>query len=73
MFVYVGVVLLKDFSQIFCNDDFPIQWQKEYLYLLTKFELAVQLDYEHILIPSLLPKTLPKYLNPEIPQEVVCF
>ena len=71
--IYIGVVLLKDFSQIFHSDDLPIQWQKEYLYLLTKFDLAVQLDHERLLIPSLLPINLPKSQNPDIPKEVVCF
>ena len=67
----VGVVLLKDFSKLLNCDGFPIQWQKEYIHLLAKFELAIQLDHERILIPSLLPKTLPNYQNPDIPKEVV--
>jgi len=63
--------MLKNLSQIFRSKEFPIRWQKEYLHLLTRFEVAIQLDKESILIPSFLPEkppTLPKMM---IPPDVV--
>ena len=64
--------MLKDLSQIFKSREFPNRWQKEYLHLLTRFEVAIQLDHESILIPSFLPEEPPTLPVTMYPDEVVC-
>ena len=71
MYWYVGIMLLKDLSQIFKSKEFPNRWQKEYLHLLTRFEVAIQLDCESILIPSFLPEKPPILPKTVYPEEVV--
>ena len=64
--------MLKDMSQIFRSKEFPNRWQKEYLHLLTQFEVAIQLNHESILIPSFLPEKPPTLPVTMYPEEVVC-
>ena len=64
-------MMLKDLSQIFKSKEFPNQWQREYLHLLTRFEVAIQLDHESILIPSFLPEKPPTLAETVYPAEVV--
>ena len=72
MFLLIGIMMLKDLSQIFRSKEFPSRWQKEYLHLLTRFEVAIQLDHESILIPSFLPEKPPTLPVTMYPEEVVC-
>ena len=37
------------------QDEFPMKWKKEYIRLMTMFEVVVEIDQEQILIPSHLP------------------
>ena len=71
MCVFLGIMLLKDLSQIFKSKEFPNRWQREYLHLLTRFEVAIQLDRESILIPSFLPEKPPILPKTVYPEEVV--
>ena len=63
--------MLKDLSQIFRSKEFPNRWQKEYIHLLTRFEVAIQLDHESMLIPSFLPENPPTLPVTMYPDEVV--
>ena len=53
-----------DFSLIFQEEEFPISWKKEYIRLLTTFEVAVELGENELLIPSVLPE-----MRPILPQD----
>ena len=68
----LGIMMLEDLSQIFMSKEFPNQWLKEYLHLLTRFEVAIQLDHKSILIPSFLPEKPPTLPVTMYPKEVVC-
>lgn len=59
---------IRDFALVFNDDDFPIRWQREYLRLLTTFEVAVEFKTGRLLIPSHLPiekPTLPQCIPPD--------
>jgi hypothetical protein len=46
----------SDLSQLFRSDRFPSKFIHEYIDLLNKFEVALPLITEHLLVPSLLPE-----------------
>jgi hypothetical protein len=60
-----GVMKLRDMYQLYRNSDKIGQY---ILSLLNKFEVALQFDSEHLLLPSLLPTDL--NLMPENMREV---
>ena len=77
---------IKDFTLLFNNKDFPIKWQKEYLRLLTTFEVihknrsstlimtfqvAVEFKKGKLLIPSHLPETKPTLSHCYPPENTV--
>ena len=46
----------SDLSQLFRSERFPSKFTHEYIDLLNKFEVALPLVTEHLLVPSLLPE-----------------
>ena len=62
---------IADFYQIFNDDEFPIQWQKEYIRLLTMFEVAVELGNGELLIPSALHPDKPNLPQTMLPDDLV--
>ena len=45
-----------DLDRVFqYQDEFPMHWKKEYIRLMTMFEVIVEIDADQILIPSHLP------------------
>lgn len=60
-----GIIKLRDMYQLYNDSDRIGQY---ILNLLNKFEVALQFDTEHLLLPSLLPTD--KNLSPENMREV---
>ncbi len=63
-----GIMQIRDLRHIFNDTEFPIRWQKQYIRLLTTFEVAVELGGGELLIPSTLPiasPILPQSMYPE--------
>ena len=54
-FLFSGVMKLSDLSQIFRSEKFPANLMKQYINLLSKFEVALPWSAEFLLVPSLLP------------------
>ena len=46
---------LSDLSHIFRSENFPANLNKQYINLLSKFEVALPWSSEYLLVPSLLP------------------
>ena len=53
-FVKNGILYFKDIPILLKNEQFPWQYFEQYLTLLDKFEIALPLDNQRILIPSML-------------------
>ena len=51
-----GVLDISNLQQLFQGDEFPLCLQK-YIALLEKFEVALRIDGDRLLIPSVLPET----------------
>ena len=51
----LGVMRLSDLSHIFRSENFPANLMKQYINLLSKFEVALRWSSEYLLVPSLLP------------------
>ncbi len=66
-----GIMKTRDLRLIFNDQDFPIRWQREYIRLLTTFEVAVELCGGELLIPSTLPTARPNLPQSMFPEEVV--
>ena len=62
---------IADFSLIFNDQEFPICWQKEYIRLLTTFEVAVELGNGELLIPSALHSQKPNLPQTMFPEDLV--
>ena len=62
---------IADFSMIFNDQEFPIHWQKEYIRLLTKFEVAAELGNGELLIPSALSPDKPNLSQTMFPENLV--
>ena len=62
---------IADFSMIFNDQEFPILWQKEYIQLLTKFEIATELGNGELLIPSALNPDKPNLSQTMFPENLV--
>ena len=58
-FVKEGILNCKAIPQLFKDDAFPWQFFEQYLTLLDRFEIALPLDNQRILIPSKLPEERP--------------
>ena len=55
-----GLLLRSDVPQLFKDERFPQELFDQYLSLLARFEIALPLDHERIMIPSMLPQEEPK-------------
>ena len=66
-----GVMKIRDFKHIFNDIEFPIRWQREYIRLLTMFEVVVELGGGELLIPSTLPPEKPNLPRSMFPEELV--
>ena len=54
-----------DLDRVFQNqDEFPMHWKKEYIRLMTMFEVIVEIDADQILIPSHLPSKVKDMADP---------
>ena len=62
---------ISDFPLIFNDEEFPIHWKKEYIRLLTTFEVAVELGNGELLIPSALNPDKPNLSHTMFPQNLV--
>ena len=62
---------ISDFPLIFNDEEFPIHWKKEYIRLLTIFEVAVELGNGELLIPSALNPDKPNLSHTMFPQNLV--
>ena len=65
------MICISDFPLIFNDEEFPIHWKKEYIRLLTKFEVAVELGNGELLIPSALNPDKPNLSHTMFPQNLV--
>lgn len=66
-----GIMRTADFPLIFNDIEFPIRWKREYIRLLTTFEVAVELNEGELLIPSMLPTEKPNLPQTMFPEELV--
>ena len=66
-----GVMRISDFPLIFNDEEFPIRWEKEYIRLLTTFEVAVELGNGELLIPSHLHPRRPNLPQTMFPEDLV--
>ena len=71
LFECSGVMRVSDFPLIFNDEEFPIHWKKEYIRLLTTFEVAVELGNGELLIPSALSPEKPNLPQTMFPEEMV--
>ena len=58
-FITNGILLSKYLPFLFRDDRFPWQYFEQYIMLLDRFEIALPLDNQRILIPSMLPDERP--------------
>eukprot|EP00117_Sycon_ciliatum_P014172 scpid4828/ scgid5452/ Leucine-rich repeat serine/threonine-protein kinase 1 len=58
-YMSAGILLRSDVPQLFRDKRFPKQLFDQYLSLLARFEIALPLDSERIMIPSMLPEEAP--------------
>ena len=70
---HTDVKRIADFLLIFNDHEFPIRWQKEYIRLLTTFEVAVELGNGELLIPSALHSQKPNLPQTMFPEELVSY
>ena len=66
-----GILQITDFRQIFEEQEFPICSQQEFVRLLTKFEVAVELGNGELLIPSALHPDKPNLPQAMLPEGLV--
>lgn len=62
-FVSNGIMEFSNIPQIFRDDQFPIQYFDQYLALLDRFEIALVLGKNSLLIPSMLSDIRPSDLD----------
>ena len=62
-YIKKGILLTKNIHQIFKDERFPLHYFEQYISLLDKFEIALLLDNQRILIPSMLPKEKPSSIQ----------
>lgn len=58
--LHSGILNKSALQQVFRGQIFPIEFQQEYIELLNKFEVAIQVDRNSLLVPSCL-STKPAY------------
>ena len=66
-----GVMRISDFPLLFNDQQFPILWEREYIRLLTTFEVAVELGNGELLIPSHLNARRPNLPQTMFPEDLV--
>ena len=71
LFAHSDVMRISDFPLIFNDKEFPIHWKKEYIHLLTTFEVAVELGNGELLIPSTLNPDKPNLPQTMFPEDMV--
>ena len=65
-----GIIKEEDLQFIFLKDKFLfLNYQKEYLYIMEKFEVLINLGDGRLLIPSMLPLARPDVVDQVIPDE----
>ena len=74
IFIKSGILYIKDIPSLFKDKQFPWQYFEQYLTLLDRFEIALPLDNQRILIPSMLPDERPEEFEDEKPdnQQSIC-
>ena len=70
-FVKHGILYSKDIPVLFRDKQFPWQYFEQYLTLLNRFEIALPLDNQRVLIPSMLMDERPKEFQDESYEELV--
>ena len=64
-FVKNGILYFEDIPMLFNDKRFPWQYFEQFLTLLDRFEIALALDNQRVLVPSILPDERPKELRDE--------
>ena len=64
-FVKSGILYSKDIPILFKHKPFSWQYFEQYLTVLDRFEIALPLDNQRLLIPSMLPDERPKEFEDE--------
>ena len=67
-FIKSGILYSKDIPMLFKDKQFPWQYFEQYLTLLGRFDIALPLDNQRVLIPSMLPDDRPKEFQDEKPE-----
>ena len=67
-FIKSGILYSKDIPMLFKDKQFPWQYFEQYLTLLSRFDIALPLDSQRVLIPSMLPDDRPKEFRDEKPE-----
>ena len=62
-FIVNGILMSKVLPFLFRDERFPWQYFEQYITLLDRFEIALLLDNQRILIPSMLPDEQPGTAN----------
>ena len=62
-----GILSLEDFPTLFRDSQFPAQYSEQYLTLLKAFEIALSINSQQVLIPSMLPDKRPEMSQDEKP------
>ena len=66
-YVKCGILYSKDIPMLFKDKQFPWKHFEQFLTLLDRFEIALPLDNQRVLIPSMLPDERPKEFDDEEP------
>eukprot|EP00731_Ephydatia_muelleri_P031260 Em0022g774a len=69
-FVSNGILAVKDVPLLFHGEKFPWQYFKQYVALLDRFDIALALDRNRILIPSMLSEVRPEGVDVAEPHEM---
>eukprot|EP00731_Ephydatia_muelleri_P031259 Em0022g773a len=69
-FVSNGVLATRDVPFLFRGEKFPWQYFKQYVALLDRFDIALALDRNRILIPSMLSEVRPEGVDVAEPHEM---
>ena len=69
-FVSNGILAVKDVPLLFRGEKFPWQYFKQYVALLDRFDIALPLDRNRILIPSMLSEVRPEGVDVAEPHEM---
>ena len=62
-YIKEGILLMKNKEELIAGEKFPMQYINQYLTLLDRFGIALVLDRQRILIPSMLPDNRPDSID----------